>query len=510
MTFGKTILHALLSLASALTLATAYPPLGWGNAVWFALVPLIFVFFELRGVRAMAYGWAAGFCFYLINLWWISHVTVVGTVILCAYLALYWGAWAWLTSWILERHPFSRSLPNIAVGLVAAAAWVVLEWVRGHLMTGFPWNPLAVALYEKYSFIQIARLFGTAGISFLVVFVNMILALTFRRFHEEIKVRRLRPHLDFSFAMLLVALTFAYGIRILLNPPPAGKTVSVAVVQGNIPQYVKWDAARFYHILDTYHRLTRLAAAMEPDIILWPESSTPGGFFDQEEIRASVTSLTADSRYTLIFGTDQEIRGRSHTGAMMIGPGMRWIETYQKMHLVPFGEFAPFSRYVPLMHWLVGYTRDYEPGDHPAVFTVPGSHLRVAPLICFEDVFPYLARQRAANGAELLVNLTNDAWFLQSVGPRQHLANAVFRAIETGRPLIRSANTGWSALVDSTGRVREEMTPFVEGFALMKVGLPAVPASTFYSRHGDVFVLFCALILLCGVLRKHYGRPDPL
>ncbi|MDL5045782.1 apolipoprotein N-acyltransferase [Oscillatoria amoena NRMC-F 0135] len=534
-------------------LAALFPKFEFSGAAWLALTPLVFVlrgsklrggdetpmtlsqdddgthtlppggvarpepppeqFARLSWREAFGWGWFAGVIYHVISLSWIGHVTIGGMLVLAGYLSIATGLWAMLIALLWRNNRILSSMSNVHFALAGASGWVVLEWIKSHFLTGFPWNNLGVALHGNLPMIQIADHFGVYGISFIIVFTNLTLLLTVLRLDREIRlmirqrndfqVFRLRPHLDFTLGMVLVVVTYGYGLACLFEKKPSGTIpVRVALVQGNIPQNQKWNAERFYSILDTYIGLTESAALTRPDLIVWPESATPAGYLQNREVFDAVDALTREGGFDFIFGSNDVIDKRDYTGAFFIGRGQETFEFYHKMHLVPYGEYVPLGRWMPWMRKVVPIGNGFFPGTDPKVFTLTQSKLRVAPLVCFEDLFPALARERTLRGADAFVNLTNGGWYGESAGIFQHVANAVFRSVETRRPTIRATNTGVSCWIDPHGRIRDRMSPFVAGFQVTSVDiLPGAPV-TFYTRHGNVFVVGCLIILTLALVRN--------
>jgi apolipoprotein N-acyltransferase len=258
-------------------------------------------------------------------------------------------------------------------------------------------------------------------------------------------------------------------------------------------------------IFDRMLELHELAALSHPQLVLWPEASVPGGIYGSVEIQEWINAA-ASQVPALILGTDDLKRGgvedADHNSAALFIAGKKEVQIYDKMHLVPFGEYLPMR---PLLGWAIGglVPGDFKPGEKNAVMDIPQPALKLAPLICFEDTNGSLTREPVKMGAQLLVNITNDGWFGQSVGAKTHLNNAIFRAVENRRPLFRCTNTGYTALVDDFGRIENLLPPFEKGIATCEIKVPAVQPLTFYTRHGEwLAVLSSSLTLLALFLRR--------
>jgi apolipoprotein N-acyltransferase len=401
-----------------------------------------------------------------------------------------------------------KSLPNLWIAVLVAAVWVALEWVRGWLITGFGWNSLGVALHAELALIQIAEFTGVGGVSFLLVMGNAIALITILRVLAEIGRIRLRPHFDFSLTVALVVLTFSYGVRVLTRQPETGVKLKVAMVQPNISQQWKFDIGRWSEIYERMARLHELVALTSPDLILWPEASVPGGILADVDTVAFMRERAAAAP-AMIVGTDDLNRdavGEDHNSAALFLAGEKQPQFYDKRQLVPFGEYLPLR---PLLGFIAGrlVPGDFKPGLTPGVFTLVHPPMKVAPLICFEDTRGGITREAVQLGAQLLVNLTNDGWFGRTAELDQHLHDAVFRAIENRRPMVRCTNNGVTASVDSFGRVERWLEKFTEGAATRLITVPEATGTTFYTRHGEVFSIACAcLVGLAGIVRAASNR----
>jgi len=516
----------ILAALSGLLMALAFPPVELGSLAWVALTPLIVaVWFgctdgRWRVLRLFGLGYLTGLVFFWAAFFWLTEVTGLGWFLLAFYLAIYPALWALFAGLVCRPRresddtapgvEWTRSFNNLRLAFRAAAAWVGLEWVRGTLFTGFGWNQLGVALWKNTALIQIADITGVGGITFLVVLANLMLVISVKRLSVEAGRMRLRPHYDFSLTIVLIAATFCYGVSRLSRDPGTTAPFSFAAVQANIPQHEKWDPAFEQNILDTYQRLSEIAIARRPDLLIWPEAALPRPLLTDDEMKKFVTGILAKHGSDILLGTENYNYAGGFNAAVMLDAA-GGVQLYHKMHLVPFGEFIPFRHSFPLFAWVVGdqVPGDFEAGTEAVVMMTQGrkKHFRFAPLICFEDTVGELVRQFADKGAEILITLTNDGWFRESSGSRQHMINAIFRSVETKLPLVRAANTGVTCSVDPWGRVREILqTPdgntFIEGFLYDEFDVTVQPQKTFYTRYGDLFSIACFFGALLSI-RTH-------
>ncbi len=508
----------LLAALSGILLALCYPPFDQEWLCWIALTPLISALWfgpaggRWAALRRFGLGCVAGLAFFWASLYWLTEVTGLGWFILAFYLALYPGAWALFIATVARprdsptlNSPCLRSWDNLRLALLGAAAWTAIEWVRGTLFTGFGWNALAVTLHRNIALIQIADLTGIGGISFLIALANLIAVLTVKRLTLELGRMRVRPHYDFTATLALIAIAFSYGVHCFYRD--AGPTIplKIAAVQANIPQSQKWDPAFELHITDVYQRQSEVAISLDPDLLIWPEAATPQPMLSNEQTRDDVTAILREHGGDFLLGTVYFATNQAFNSAVLLHPD-GGAQLYNKIHLVPFGEFIPFRESFPLFAWIVGdqVPGDFDAGVEAVALELSTKPVRLAPLICFEDTLGDLARQFAARRAQLLVTLTNDGWFRKSAGSRQHLANAIFRCAETKLPMVRAANTGVTCFIDRLGRVTQTLESgdgdtFIEGVLFGTVQVPAAPAKTFYTRHGDLFALGCVFASLAAI-----------
>jgi apolipoprotein N-acyltransferase len=491
----------VLAIASGLLLAAAFPTLEVEPLAWFGLVPVLVAASGLRARAAFFLGWLAGLVFYLATVYWVAYtitnytavpfVVAVGILVLMsAALACYHGAFVAGVRW-LELH-------DLPVVWLAPPLWVTLEWLRGWFFIGFPWAALGYSQYRYHDLVQITEVTGVYGVSALIVFFNVIIAGVVQA--SAATVRRLVPAL--ALLTVLVGGLPLWGhwrAETLARRPPAG-TLRVAIAQGNIEQDHKWDPAYQDETMTRYRTLTASAAAAHPDLVVWPETATPFFFQEPGPLRDEVLRTAADNHVHVIFGSPAFHHDRSGTleelnRAYLVSPDGWELASYDKMVLVPFGEYVPYASVLFFVNRIVEAVGTIIPGHEPTVFRLPDA--RFGAPICYEDVFPALTRRFIAGGADFLVNITNDAWYGPTSAPQQHLAQATLRAIENRVPLVRAANTGISAIVDIDGRIRWRGPLFETLYHVDEIAWPGV--RTFYTRFGDVFAWSCALASVAAI-----------
>jgi apolipoprotein N-acyltransferase len=501
-------LRVTLAVASGLLLAASFPSLDVEPLAWIGLVPLLFASRGLGVGGAFAIGWLGGLVFYLGTVYWIAYtivhytavplVAAVGVLLItAAALACYHGAFIAGLRWFDRRR-----LPTI---WLAPALWVTLEWLRGWFFIGFPWAALGYSQYRYADLVQMVEVTGVYGISALLVFFNVVVAAVLAS--RGPGARRLVPALLVLTLLVTVLPLAGHRRAAAIAARPAVGTLRVALVQGNIEQDHKWDPAYQGETIARYRELTAAAAAAGASLVVWPETATPFFFQEAGPLREGVLELAARHRIWLLFGSPafrQASDGRLEelNRAYLVSPEGREVGVYDKIQLVPFGEYVPFRRIFFFVDQVVHAVGLIAPGLVPTVFQIPAG--RFGALICYEGIFPALTRQFVADGADFLVNVTNDAWYGRSSAPYQHLAQATLRAVENRVPLVRAANTGISAVVDPTGRIRWQGPLFEPLTHTAEIAWPGV--RTFYSRYGDVFVWACVLASLAAFgygVRRH-------
>jgi apolipoprotein N-acyltransferase len=544
----------LAAVTSGLLCVACFPPFDQSWLCWFALTPLIAaVWFSgqdsrKRWLRNLLLGYVAGVVFFTGAFSWLSSL---GTLfenfllhglpfLLSLYMAIYFAFWSWFVGlikpveaavsaanepeppnkWdemlaqagkppkaVTPRSPWLRSTSNLLLAFCAASAWVTHEWIRGWLFTGFSWNNLGVALHANWPIIQIAEFTGVAGLSFAVAFANVIAVTTSRRLIIEARTHKMRPHYDLTLTMSAVVGLIVYGWHASQTTQPSAP-VRIAAVQANVPQPEKFDPQFMAKTFERFSRLSEIATKTSPppDLIIWPESSMPGPVLEDDATNRFVMDLVRSTKTDLLLGSVDVQEPEAYNAALLISPGAPDVQIYRKIHLVPFGEYIPLRQAFPLFaaaagRWVPG---DFTRGREFTVFKIKNDAVRIAPLICFEDTDGELTRKFVLNGANLLVNVTNDGWFLRSAESKIHVANAIFRCVETRRPMARAANTGVTCFVNEFGRITQRLqdetgSTFTEGVLTGTVDVPTERSLTFYVRHGEFFSKLCACAMLLAI-----------
>lgn len=496
-----------LAAVSGLLLFFSYPKFGTDAVAWIALVPLLVALPGTSGWRAFRLGYVTGAVSALGLLYWISLVVVqyggiplpVGIAImlvLCGAFAIFPSIFAWVVARLVTSFG--------GVGLLGAPfVWVGTELLRAHTAFQFPWCQLGYSQYRTLPVIQIASITAVYGVSFLLVASSALLAyIVVERRHEA---RR-------AALMGLVALVggaWGFGMWAMSRPLPETGRIRVGLVQAAIRQEEKWMAGRAIDNLERHLELTAEAADRGARLVVWPESSVPFFWGQAPGIAERLRATTLLRDVYLFFGNDDreddpDGESRFYVGAKLLTPRGEVEARYRKMQLVPFGEYVPMQPLFTLGGRVaakaVRQVADFSPGSEPVVAEVDG-HL-VGGYICYEAIFPALVRRFPASGAELLLNITNDAWYGTTSAPHQHLAMSALRAVENRRYMVRAANTGITTVVDPWGRILEPTRLFDRTVVVRDV--PFIAETSFYTRHGDLFARGClaaALALFAATWR---------
>ncbi|MFW6082009.1 MAG: apolipoprotein N-acyltransferase [Desulfosalsimonas sp.] len=503
--------------AAGVALTCSFPGPG---ADWFAWLAPALLMVGLRSAsprRAAFLGLAAGLVHFLTLLYWLvptmhSYAPMplalsAGVLVLLAfYLALYMSVFSGLITWCSS----GRLAHPLWCLLTVPVFWVGLEWFRGQLFTGFPWGLLGYSQYARLHLIQIADIAGIYGVSFLLAFVSacvfvLIMAITRLDWHGR------AASAGYAFfaaaaAAVLIAAAAGYGEwRIEKTDSLAENSdrMRVAVIQGNIEQSLKWDDAFREETTSKYIRLTADVVEDSPDLVVWPETALPFYFSRDRELTLRVLNAVEQTGVYHLVGSpayEYDSQGRGpflFNSAYLIDPRGNAADRYDKVHLVPFGEYVPLRRWLPFLGKMVPQQGDFSAGATGQVLDMEGTGLGVQ--ICYEMIFPGLSAAMTRQGGDLIVNITNDAWFGKTAAPAQHFSMGVFRAVENRRAFVRSANTGISGFIDPSGRIEMaseifETRTLVGDVALIK------DRPTFYSRHGDFLPWACMAAMACFIL----------
>ena len=503
----------------------SFPPYKIPEAAYAMLVPGIF--WAYTRPRFKVYAWtmiAAQAVAWTIILGWLHNVTWFGLILLGPVVGAWIGLWYLAAWWTLPRMLGRPTMVRLLALLGLAGVWVLVEWTRTWFLGGFPWLPLAASQWQRASILQVASYTGAYGVSFVLVAVNIGFGAYAHRLFREGETGLRKRSQEFFLAMFLLLVCLSIHVQEAFNRVRFTVPVArVGFVQPYIPQDVKWDPAKGPGILAVLQQTTSAAAATRPDLILWPEATTPWAVRGDANASAFVETLAQTAKAPLLLGSvaiehPHEANEQWYNGAFVVDPAFGVQSSYYaKRHLVPFGEYVPLR---PVLGWITKFVPigdDFATGIDSSPLVVPLSRgaLTFGPLICYEDIYPALARASTLAGSDVLVVLTNNAWFGEGGAAYQHAANSVLRAVETRRPVLRDGNGGWSGWIDEFGSIRatlvnDDGSIYFRGTKTLNVTRDArwVGRYSFYTEHGDWFVAVCAALALFGFALLKVGRPS--
>ena len=477
---------------SGILLVLIFPRFNFEILAWLAFIPLFSAIESKTPQLAALSGFITGMVFYTSGLSWINNtlinygnlpqvVSFLVLGLLSAYLSLYTALFCYLITMVCKNN-------KGVYFLFAPALWTALEYIRStHSEYGFSWLGLGYSQFQSLPVIQMAEYTGVYGVSWLIMLVNVGFYLTWKSWNgrpdTNMGVRFL------SVTILVLALWVGYG-SLALNRTVKAPSLKVALIQGNVEQAMKWNPVYQKLVMSKYKNLTLKAAQSKPQLIVWPETATPF-FYNQHEAGTQfVNDLARQTKTPILFGSPYRENTTHYNSAYLVSETGDTQGRYNKIHLVPFGEFVPFRKLLFFVEKMVAMIGDFGRGKVATLFDVAGYKAGVS--ICYEMIFPDLMRQAVKNGAHFLVNITNDAWFSKSAASYQHMSMGALRAVENRVPIVRAANTGISGTITANGALQYETDLFVEAAQITKI-TPRQGGLTFYSSYGDVFSWLCLL-----------------
>lgn len=502
------------AVLSGLLLFLSFPKFGSHLVAWFALVPLFHALGRAGGVRdALKLGFAAGMVFNVGIIYWMGIVVVkygnlpiyMGVLAVAAVSAALAGYFS-----LFGAGVYRLKKAGVPEFISAAPLWVVVEFAKSNLFTGFPWENLGYSQVGNLNLVQTADILGVYGISFLVVLVN---ALFYRAYEHRPEWKKAAAPV--AACAILGAAGMLYGqwrlqdVGAVVKAVPAASQMKTTIVQGNIDQSIKWNEKFERQSLDVFLRLSAGEPGPVPGLIIWPETTTPFFFQDVNDKHRDIVAVARSRNDYLILGSPsyETKSGRMQfmNSAFAVSNSGAILGRYDKVHLVPFGEYMPFRSIFPFMGQLLPGMSDFVAGSGFGPLELGDKDMKIGVLICYESIFPEISREYKKAGARLLVNITNDAWFDRSSAPYQHLSMAVFRAVENRMFMARSANTGISAVIDPCGRITASTGLFEPAKLEASVGF--VDVKTFYSEFGNwpvplSFAMLAAAVAFVRIRKK--------
>lgn len=491
------------AILSGILLFLSFPKYGSGFVAWIALIPLFWAIKDASSLRqGLVLGFISGLIFHIGLIYWITYVIVnygylplyLGIIImllLACYLSLYVALFAAGIVFLRQK---------IALFLAAPVLWICLEYCKSYLMTGFPWENLGYSQYLNNYIVQFADISGVFGLSFVIVLANAAL-------FELITKKSRKEFIVTAGVILIIAGILIYGVNRSKQVEEALKTaagIDVSLIQGNIDQAIKWNDGYRKETIDIYEQLSLQNSPEKEGLLVWPETALPFSYQDADQLQEQVRNISLKAKSWLIFGSTSYENSREninfYNSAYLLSPTGEIKGRYDKVHLVPYGEYVPLRNFFPFINGFTEGMGDFASGTGYHPLQVGGKKIGV--LICYEGILPLAAAAYKKEGAELLVNITNDAWFGATSAPFQHFSMAVFRAVETRLYLVRAANTGISAIINPRGEIVAQTGIFKKAAVRQNVKYSNI--ETIYAKYGDVLVIicfgliffFCVLILL--------------
>jgi len=485
--------------ASALLLILSFPNFEFYPLAWIALVPLIVVIAKRPSLlRAFVLGWAVGTVFFYVTCYWLTYSMIHygGLPTVLAYLLLIPGAlvvgifhgfFALIIALVIQKWG------RMAI-MFAPIFWTALEWVRLEV-TGQLWNALGYSQAYHPLLIQPATWGGVYAVSFLIVTINSVVALLI--------IHRTK----WSIAIAACTALAVFYVIVLSKymptesvPTSEGLIVNVVAVQPNVPMNLdktadEMKALRDRHVSLSTEALKALPASSLQRLVVWPESPMNFTYGTDQSFREFVANFTQQNHTSLLFNSlEPAPNDGSYNSALLVNEEGRLISQYDKIRLMPFGEYVPLPQWLPGASLIRGIVGEFTPGSNYTLMPF-GDYRKAGVFICIESAYPWIARRLTQDGANVLINISNDGYLGPTAVMRQHLANVIFRAVENGRPVMRVTNTGLSALISEHGRVEDLTEPFQADVRVWS-NHPTDTRDTFYTRKGDLFVYLCAAISL--------------
>lgn len=506
-----------LALLSGLLFFLSFPPASLFPLSFIAFFPLLWSLQGCSPRRALLLGWASGAFFFVLLLhWivfnpaveaWVKPLLYLGVVLIGIFQGLFWAAPAALSRWLEERT-------RLPLWLSFPAMFAVFDWLRGQGPLGFTWGSPGYALARWTDAIQMASAGGLCLVTWWTVMISGLALWAAKPLAIRLSIGSARPGLNMAVRLMILA-------AVLMLPPFAGLPVKKAVerlessaprftaalIQGNIEQGLRWDREFQQYNWGHYRSLTLEAAGQKPDLAVWPETAMPFYLRYENRFFSEMLSLTEATGVPVLTGVP-DVKTDNGTGrqdyynsAFLFLPGRGLAGEYAKSHLVPFGERFPLKEKIPGLRRVNFGEGEWTPGADTVMLYHPKS--TISCLICFESIFPAIARRQAARGSRLFVNITNDGWFGRSGAARQHADMSVFRAVEQRRSVARCANSGVSMFVTPSGRICQPTGLYVK--AAIVQGLPLFDCRTAYGRLGD-WVVWLLMVLLTPFFVLSFAR----
>ncbi|HXQ69027.1 MAG TPA: apolipoprotein N-acyltransferase [Pyrinomonadaceae bacterium] len=481
--------------ATAILLILSFPDFEFSFLAWIALVPLMWAVVQHPSPsRALILGWAASTVFFYGSCSWLSYSMIhyggLSTVLAYSLVLLptvvvgfFTGLFALLLALAVKKWG------HLAL-LLAPVLWAAFEWLR-LIITGQLWNALGYSQAYHPAFIQPAKWGGVYAVSFLIVTVNT--AIVFVLLKQTLRALALAALV----VILVGCVNVVSSIQTTYDSTADDSAVHVIALQPNVPMSLAKSPEELTELMERHWSMSRNALASLPNddsprFLIWPESPMNFTYAPDEKFQQQLATFTKENRTSLLFNSlEPTLNNGFYNSALLINEEGRLISQYDKIRLMPFGEYVPLPQWLPGASLITGIVGDFTPGEKYTL--MPFGYDRAGTFICIESAYPWIARRLTSEGADVLINISNDGYLGPTAVMRQHLANVVFRAVENGRPVLRVTNTGITARIDPRGIIYDQTVPFQTDVRVWSVKRSSI-VSTFYTRHGDVFVYACMAI----------------
>ncbi|MDD5022504.1 MAG: apolipoprotein N-acyltransferase [Endomicrobiaceae bacterium] len=487
------------SIISGILIALSFQKFNFFYFAWIGFIPLIYCVLKSNVYYAMIYGFIAGLTCNVISAYWMLPFlfnntnslrdSAIVTLLAWLYLTLYFSLWSGVINFT------KKYLSAIILAIIASGVWVVFEFIKTYMLTGLPWNLLGYTQTSFLPIIQISEITGVYGISFLIILINMFLYFWLKNKNKKYL---------FS-AIVIIAVLLIYGFfRMYKFDTQYGEKITVGIVQPNIEQYKKWDKNHKNNIIKTLYVNAQFFNGKQVDIILYPETVLPRMLEEDEGVQQLVRAISENAQLNLIGGMSV-FNNKIYNTIFLVSQNGEIINKYKKNHPVIFGEYIPFRFMLSKLLTSLNVTGYIDTGKNIQTFKFNEIVLGIN--ICSENLFPYFSRRLVLQGANILTNHTNDAWFLDMATPYQHFGMNIFRAVENRKNVIVSANTGISAVIDSSGRTIKK-TKVGENISFISYVYKNNYLTT-YDKIGDTFAYIClfyVMSFLCFIALKIHNK----